>query len=110
MHDVDDIPTGRTVLIKFGATWCAPCKQIQPYFEQQLEQNKGHVHGFVADVDENEDLATEFDVSKLPSFVIAVKTEDSLEKIKTFVGGNESVVDEAVQKAIDVRKMTQSLL
>lgn len=108
--DVDDIPTGQTVLIKFGATWCGPCKQIQPYFEEQVEQNEDELHAFTADVDECEDLATEMSVEKLPSFVIAVKMGETLEKIKTFIGGNEAVVDDAVKKAIDVRKMTQSLL
>lgn len=113
LHDLDDvekIPTGQTVLIKFGAPWCGPCKQIQPYFAHQVELNSSQIHAFVSDVDDNEELAADLEISKLPSFVVAVKTLETLEKIKCFVGGNEAVVDQAVQKAIDVRKMTQSML
>ncbi len=48
---------GKTVLVNFWATWCAPCRQEMPEIVQAYNAN--HAKGFeVVSVDEQEDPAT----------------------------------------------------
>lgn len=54
------------VLIKFTASWCPPCKALQPILDT-LEQEFGHACTFVqADIDEAEALSIAHGVDKIP--------------------------------------------
>lgn len=55
-------------LIKFGATWCQPCLKLNPVIEAyKLEYPEVEVQ--VVDVDEQPDLAKEFQVRSIPYLV-----------------------------------------
>jgi thioredoxin 1 len=66
--DTTEIPRDKKVVIDFFATWCGPCKQIAPYYEQMSQTFPGVVF-LKADVDEFGDAAGEFDVKALPTFI-----------------------------------------
>jgi thioredoxin 1 len=55
-------------VVKFGATWCTPCKRFAPEFER-LAKNHSDVLFISIDVDENPDTANELKVGALPTFV-----------------------------------------
>jgi len=44
------------ILIKLGATWCGPCKQIEPVVMECLKRMPSHVQIALIDIDENIDL------------------------------------------------------
>jgi thioredoxin 1 len=44
------------IVIKFGATWCGPCKQIEPLVSQWFSKMPETVKCFVVDIDESFDL------------------------------------------------------
>lgn len=76
--------------------WCGPCKILAPRLERLVGTEPG-VHLAKIDVDENEDLAAEYQVSSIPA-VYAFKDGKVLD---SFVG----VKDEDELKAF-VKKMT----
>jgi thioredoxin 1 len=69
IEEEGEIPRDGKVIIDFFATWCGPCKQIAPYYQQMAETFPG-ITFLKADVDEAAGLAEEFGVQVLPTFVI----------------------------------------
>ena len=48
-----------TIIIKFGAEWCGPCKRIDPQVHQwfdHLSKTKQNIQTYLIDVDNNMDL------------------------------------------------------
>jgi len=41
------------VIIKFGATWCAPCKKAEPQIKHFMERLPKVMQGVIVDVDES---------------------------------------------------------
>ena len=72
IEDSSEIPRDKKVVIDFFATWCGPCKQIAPYYEQMAQTFPGVVF-LKADVDEAAGLAEEYGVQMLPTFVFLDK-------------------------------------
>jgi thioredoxin 1 len=70
--DVSEVPRDRKVVIDFFATWCGPCKQIAPYYED-LAATFPAIEFVKADVDTFGDDDGEFDVQMLPTFVLLNK-------------------------------------
>lgn len=89
IKDKDDLQSKLTdageqlVVIDFFATWCGPCKMIGPKLEE-LAKEYSDVHILKVDVDECEDIAMEYNISSMPTFVF-IKNK---EVIFTFSGAN----------------------
>ena len=66
----------------FSASWCGPCKQAKPVFNQ-LKENISGVEFEIVDVDENPVMATNFGVSGVPTFVVLENDKE----INRLVGG-----------------------
>ncbi|KAF7286686.1 thioredoxin 2 [Rhynchophorus ferrugineus] len=71
------------VVIDFFATWCGPCKMISPKLEE-LAAEFTNIHILKVDVDECEDIAMEYNISSMPTFVF-IKNKNT---ILTFSGAN----------------------
>jgi thioredoxin 1 len=67
-----EIPIDKKVVLDFFADWCGPCKKIAPLFSQLSEENPDIVF-LKIDVDGIDDLASEFDVKALPTFIFINK-------------------------------------
>ena len=61
-----DVP----VLVDFWAAWCGPCKMVAPVLEELAEQMHGKVRIAKVNVDENQDIAVQFQVSSIPTFIL----------------------------------------
>ena len=59
---------GKLVVIDFFATWCGPCKMIAPKIEQ-MAGSMANVVFLKVDVDEAEDVAQEYNISAMPTFI-----------------------------------------
>ncbi|XP_046737721.1 thioredoxin-2 [Diprion similis] len=84
---------GTLVVIDFFATWCGPCKMIAPKLEE-LSKELNDVIILKVDVDECEDIAFEYEISSMPTFVF-IKNSTVLE---SFAGANFDKLKSTIQK------------
>ena len=60
----------KPVLVDFYAEWCGPCKMMMPALEQVAEETADRVHVVKIDVDKELELALEYKVMGVPTFII----------------------------------------
>ena len=60
---IQAISNNKRAIIKFGAPWCAPCKQINKI----LEELSSEIAIIEIDVDEEDELVAEFDIRNIPT-------------------------------------------
>lgn len=59
------------VFVDFHAEWCGPCKMTEPIIEELATNSeyKDKVKFVKVDVDSNQDLAAQFSVFSIPTFI-----------------------------------------
>ena len=57
------------VLVDFYADWCGPCRMLKPTLEQ-LAAARSDVRIVSVNIDEDEDLAEDYDVASIPCLVL----------------------------------------
>ena len=87
---------GMTVTLKdFYADWCGPCKTQDPILED-LEEEWTDVEFEKVNVDEEQDVANEYQVRSLPTLVI--ENDDGI--VERFVGVTQADdIEDALAKA-----------
>jgi thioredoxin 1 len=79
-----DIP----VLVDFSATWCGPCRRMEPIIEEVANEYEGKVKVCSADVDKCTDVAKKFGIMAVPTFMMfkggetTAQTQGSMPKVK----------------------------
>ena len=63
------------VLVDFFAEWCGPCKMMPPILKQIHDQLGEKVRIIKIDVDRNQQLAAQLNVSSVPTLAIFHKGE-----------------------------------
>lgn len=58
------------VLVEFGATWCPPCKMLEPIIDQLAEKYEGKLRVCRMDTDENPVTQELFGVMGIPTLVL----------------------------------------
>ena len=58
------------VLVDFWAEWCGPCKMIAPVLDELADEYSGRVQIAKVNIDENQELATEYGVRAIPTLLI----------------------------------------
>ncbi|CAG9789982.1 unnamed protein product [Diatraea saccharalis] len=84
----------KLVVIDFMATWCGPCKMIGPKLEEMAGEMADSIVVLKVDVDECEDIATEYNINSMPTFVF-VKSNKKLEE---FAGANVDKLRQTILK------------
>lgn len=65
----------KLVVIDFWATWCGPCQRMTPIIEALAEKYEGQAIIGKYNVDDNEDLAMEFNVRNIPVIAFVKNSE-----------------------------------
>ncbi|GAA3601708.1 thioredoxin [Secundilactobacillus similis] len=58
------------VLVDFWASWCAPCKMMDPVLEQLEDDYGDRIKFGKLNVEDNQDLAMNYKVMSIPSLVL----------------------------------------
>ena len=70
------------LVVDFWATWCAPCRMIAPIIAELAEEYDGKVVVGKCDVEEADEIASEFGIRNIPT-ILFLKNGEVVDK---FVG------------------------
>jgi len=69
------------IVIKFGATWCGPCKKVDPAIKHSMSQMPNNVQCILVDIDESFEVYAYMNNKKMlngiPALVAYYKENDS---------------------------------
>jgi thioredoxin 1 len=60
-----DIP----VVVDVYATWCGPCQQVAPIFDELAKELLGKYKLVKINIDDDRDVAIKYSVSSIPTFI-----------------------------------------
>ncbi|MBR0180699.1 MAG: thioredoxin [Prevotella sp.] len=82
------------LVVDFWATWCGPCRMVGPVISKLAEKYDGKIVVGKCDVEDNEDLASEFGIRNIPT-ILFFKGGEVVDKV---VGAqSEAKLDEKFQ-------------
>lgn len=69
-NNMDEVTKAKLAVVDFSATWCGPCRMLEPVLEEVSEDLAGKAEFYNADVDENMKLVMQYDVQSVPALII----------------------------------------
>ena len=82
------------VIVDFWASWCGPCMNLAPIFEETSKDYSGKLKFAKLNVEENSDLSGEFGVRGIPCLIVFNKGKE----VDRIVGSMEK---DALKEKID---------
>ncbi len=86
------------IILEVFASWCGPCQQMKPIFEE-LENELGEAYKFAElNVDDARDISIKYGVTSVPTFIFIkegeikgketgyISKDDLKEKIESYLG------------------------
>ncbi len=80
----------KLIVVDFYATWCGPCKMISPKLEEMAQQFSDVIF-LKVDVDENEEVASEYGISCMPTFIF-IKNGEKVILLSSFFRNFSSII------------------
>ncbi len=87
-HFDTNIDNDKLILVKFGAKWCPPCRDVDRELEGLEGQLPADVEVLKIDVDENPELVERYDVFSIPRMML-VRDGDILDEEVGYLSGNQ---------------------
>ena len=89
-----------TIIIKFGAEWCRPCKQIETQVHQWFDffsKNSSNIQTYIIDIDENLEvygfLKTKKMVNGIPVILVYKSPNKTFIPDDSVIGANPQEID-----------------
>ncbi|KAK4701405.1 thioredoxin 1, partial [Phenoliferia sp. Uapishka_3] len=84
----------KLIVIDFHATWCGPCHAIAPKFESLSKEYRTQATFCKVDVDKAADIAKEYSVRAMPTFVF-LRNGVKVDEVK---GANAAAIETALKR------------
>lgn len=66
----NDVISQGVVLVDFSADWCGPCRMLAPILDMLAKELEGRVTVVKVDVDESQSIASQYDISSVPTLLL----------------------------------------
>ena len=95
----DIIQSAEPTLVRFTASWCKPCKKLEPEY-YQLIKDEPSLRSITLDIDDFECISAEAEVNAIPCFHIY----RSGNLMKSWVDSNVNTMRAMVNEFMDMKK------
>ena len=96
---VDVLDSDVPVLVDFYAEWCGPCKMMGPIVKEMADIYDGKMRIGKLNIDESMEIAQNYKVMSVPTFIIFKKGEP----VETMIGGMPNAeLEEKIKKVLGV--------
>ena len=68
------------VLVDFGATWCGPCRALEPIVQELAKEFDGQLKVGSVDIDQSRAVASQFGIMSVPT-IIFFKDGEVVDKV-----------------------------
>lgn len=93
----DVLKSSSPVLVDFWAEWCGPCRLVSPILGNLAERMSNEVKIFKLNVDENQELASNYGIKSIPSLLIF---RDGKEIARTVGAATEQTYEKFVKTSL----------
>ena len=68
--DSEVMQSEQPVLVDFSATWCGPCKRLEPIVSEIADEYSGRLKVVKVDIDQAPTIASKFGVMSVPTVLL----------------------------------------
>lgn len=95
----DIIASGEPVVIDFWATWCGPCMRLAPVIEELAAQYEGKVKIGKYNIEEENDLSTEYRIMSIPT-ILFFKNGEQIRDLRLAGSQTKATIEAQIEKLL----------
>ena len=92
----------KPVILDWYASWCNPCKTIDPILDELLKEYQGKVDIYKIDIDAQHELASAFGIKSIPSVLFIPLVNQPQMSIGALP---KTAFEEAIKDVLEVQKI-----